>query len=342
MLLSLSVLLLFIFTSCKESNNAGLIGVYYNRIDLTYPKAIMKLDKLYQKWDEDVDYKAGSAAIWNGYLESPHTGEVDIKLTTTKKVIVKINNIEIASENDSVTRRIEMKKGERYPIKVTFLNLKNGVRTGEFEMSWNWGNQEYSQIGNEYLSYTKKEIEDLDWLANLDENNLDPKDFLKAENAEHSIVYYEKGRFGAWPANNGIWMWGNEILVSFSRAYYKNKPHQHSTDATKPGGRAFARSIDGGKTWNLEEGTVVSHRNAKQLNELEENINFKHPNFAFTSSGNKFNVSYDKGKTWGTAYVYPKYEIVDAENHSARTDYVVLDENTCRIFIASEYIGKKG
>jgi len=33
------------------------------------------------------------------------------------------------------------------------------------------------------------------------------------EEARHLKVFYEKSRFAGWPANNGIWQWGNEILV---------------------------------------------------------------------------------------------------------------------------------
>jgi hypothetical protein len=39
----------------------------------------------------------------------------------------------------------------------------------------------------------------------------------------------ETGRFGGWPANHGIWSWGDEILVGFSAGYH-----------------LFARSMDGG------------------------------------------------------------------------------------------------
>ena len=28
----------------------------------------------------------------------------------------------------------------------------------------------------------------------------------------HTVVYRESGRFGGWPANHGIWIWGNEIV----------------------------------------------------------------------------------------------------------------------------------
>ena len=31
------------------------------------------------------------------------------------------------------------------------------------------------------------------------------------------LVCREPGRFGGWPANHGIWPWGNEILVGYIR-----------------------------------------------------------------------------------------------------------------------------
>ncbi|MCA9414372.1 MAG: hypothetical protein KC944_24380, partial [Candidatus Omnitrophica bacterium] len=45
---------------------------------------------------------------------------------------------------------------------------------------------------------------------------------LKVENAKDVVVYKEDGRFGGWPANHGIWSWGNEILVGFSAGYHRD------------------------------------------------------------------------------------------------------------------------
>src|SRR5690625_7897657 len=32
---------------------------------------------------------------------------------------------------------------------------------------------------------------------------------------QHIDIYKEDGRFAGWPANNGAWNWGDEILVGF-------------------------------------------------------------------------------------------------------------------------------
>ena len=71
--------------------------------------------------------------------------------------------------------------------------------------------------------------------------------------SKHVMVYFEQGRFGGWPANHGIWSWGNEILVGFSRGYYKDLGlERHNIDREKPEEHLLARSLDGGETWTLE------------------------------------------------------------------------------------------
>jgi len=39
--------------------------------------------------------------------------------------------------------------------------------------------------------------------------------WLFAADVEHVTVYAEPNKFAGWPANNGMWAWGNEILVGF-------------------------------------------------------------------------------------------------------------------------------
>ena len=70
---------------------------------------------------------------------------------------------------------------------------------------------------------------------------------------EHVMVYHEPGRFGGWPANHGIWSWDDEILVGFSAGYHKELgPTRHNIDHDKPEEHLLARSLDGGRTWVIE------------------------------------------------------------------------------------------
>ena len=48
------------------------------------------------------------------------------------------------------------------------------------------------------------------------------------------IVHKQAGRFGGWPANNGIWSWGNEIVVGFKLGYFKPNERGHAIDPARP------------------------------------------------------------------------------------------------------------
>lgn len=134
---------------------------------------------------------------------------------------------------------------------------------------------------------------------------------------EHSKAYFEKGRFGGWPANHGMWIWGNEILFGFSRGYYKDLEDRHHIDREKPEEWWMARSLDGGETWTLEHtaergqlvpagkflhGTEKEGQKAEELKDCPGGINFMHPDFAMTmrtdrvdDGQSKFYYSYSRG-----------------------------------------------
>lgn len=63
------------------------------------------------------------------------------------------------------------------------------------------------------------------------------------EGVEHGRVFYENGRFAGWPANNGLWSWGDEIVVGFTLGYFDpDKVNGHPIDRNRPFGPMQARS----------------------------------------------------------------------------------------------------
>jgi len=157
-------------------------------------------------------------------------------------------------------------------------------------------------------------------------------------------VFAEAGKFAGWPANNGVWTWGdNEILVSFTVGSYAE---QGGHNISGQQATVLGRSLDGGQTWAMEDpdnfvgdgGTVLPPPGG---------IDFTNPDFAwrtvsYTSEG-RFFFSYDRGHTWRGPYTcgdlmnHP--ELKGLENTS-RTDYIVNGPDDCLIGMSVRGCGR--
>ncbi len=153
---------------------------------------------------------------------------------------------------------------------------------------------------------------------------------------EHGIVYYQEGRFAAWPANHGIWQWGVEILVGFVEASHKERgSHTYEINTARD---KYARSKDGGLTWVIEDaysngqkGWRFNHQISDDKTEtpagLMESIDFTHPDLALTflrttnvTGPSHLYYSYDRGNFWKGPYLIPD---LDTEGVATRTDYII-------------------
>jgi hypothetical protein len=176
-------------------------------------------------------------------------------------------------------------------------------------------------------------------------------------------VYHVPGRFGGWPANHGMWSWGNELLVGFSAGYFKdNGPARHAIDHDKPEEHLLARSTDGGLTWTIEnpakQGALIPR--GKGLHGIESpgvvdrpwidcpgGINFAHPDFAMTvrmsdnhGGPSRFYYSTDRGHKWQGPFKFP---LLGQKGIAARTDYIVNGPSECLVFLtAAKSTGGEG
>lgn len=125
---------------------------------------------------------------------------------------------------------------------------------------------------------------------------------------KHAVVYHAPGVYAAWPANGGIWSWGDEILVSFHEGSYLYTSDSHSIDRQKPIYASFARSLDGGLNWQYE-GHLEEIFTKPTLPVPEGGFDFSNPDFilrmgkpAVTILDDRFIVSSDRGHTWQGPY----------------------------------------
>ena len=66
---------------------------------------------------------------------------------------------------------------------------------------------------------------------------------------EQVTIFREPGKFAGWPANYGMWAWGDELVVGFTVSTFKANSGFHARDRSQPSHTTQARSLDGGKTW---------------------------------------------------------------------------------------------
>lgn len=173
---------------------------------------------------------------------------------------------------------------------------------------------------------------------------------------EHSVIYQQDGRFAAWPANGGIWMWNNEILVGFVEAKHVEARGLHSYDS-KTARHKYARSLDGGKTWSIEDAfdagqTAIAYDHAIDADKavaakpLDRPMDFTHPEFvlAFVRLNNNddgpsiFYHSNNKGKSWNGPFSFPN---LGTAGVATRNDYFVDGKSSLTALITTAKANKQ-
>jgi hypothetical protein len=161
---------------------------------------------------------------------------------------------------------------------------------------------------------------------------------------KHITICGERGKFCGLPANNGIWNWGDEIVVGFNRGIYKETSKPPSMDRERPQETLLARSRDGGESWHLEQPVnfgpgfdAQGRPEAEDAVPLPAEVDFGNPDLAMRCSGGLFRVSYDRGGTWRGPYAFPSFGLEG--KMSARTDYSIRSSSECLFFLSSRAPG---
>jgi hypothetical protein len=168
--------------------------------------------------------------------------------------------------------------------------------------------------------------------------------------AEHVIVATETNRFHGWPANNGIWQWGDELLVGFTQGDFQLKSGHNIAGREDS---LLARSLDGGNTWTMfdpQEFLDDGHRQylGESKTALSHPLDFTHPGFAMRIFAHGYHgnddpqgglfYSDDRGRRWKGPY--PLNGLTDEPELkdmllSPRTDYIVQGKSDCLVFISA-------
>lgn len=165
----------------------------------------------------------------------------------------------------------------------------------------------------------------------------EPTIALPADQKQNVIIYKEPGRYGGWPANHGLWQWGDELVAGFTSTWYKQTTTDHRIDRTKPSYEIQARSVDGGKTWKTEENLPFADPTKESKPApLTTPFDFTAPDsalmFRFGSlhaGPSWFYTSLDRCKTWQGPY---SFAVEGVDRICTRTDLIVLGKHDCLMF----------
>lgn len=143
-------------------------------------------------------------------------------------------------------------------------------------------------------------------------------------NIQHVVVYHDAGEFAGWPANGGLWIWGDELLVGFERWTYNENPTSRHHNKAPLLGQYYARSFDGGLTWTGE---------AKQPNVTPaETYDFNGADFAIRMWKKNYFLSDNRAATWGGPIVLPA---ADGQPNYARSNYIITEPDSALLFIST-------
>lgn len=161
-----------------------------------------------------------------------------------------------------------------------------------------------------------------------------------------STVFSRNNTFAAWPAAKQCWAWGNELLVSFEVGTFKRLDRGHAIDREKERFVYFARSMDGGKSWNYEEfdmfqpEKIEGNKHPELLSPFEDKMDFLNPDHIMihVMGGHHpgdfswWYASKDRGKTWSGPYAMQPCDQIDTA-YQMRTRMIPIDHDRTYLFI---------
>lgn len=174
---------------------------------------------------------------------------------------------------------------------------------------------------------------------------------LKPSDVTHLDVYSEGGRFAGWPANHGIWSWGDEIVVGFERGFFRDNEGIHDIDYSRPAEHVLARSLDAGQTWTIEQplglqpppntkvANVLTGPDGPPLRDCEGGYDFSNSDFVMTfrmtshqHGPSHYYYSDDRARTWDGPCNLPDF---GQPGIMARTDYIINGPKDMTVFLTA-------
>jgi hypothetical protein len=316
-----------------EDLEKGLIGPYFGDAEFQRPKGIEVLSDFDKVWPGGDGHGSNWSADYEGAIVPPISGEVAFhlksnhpsKLFIDGKLMVENPGGEFKEE----TGKVELEEGKETPIRLTYSKVE-GEGDDVLALSWSWKGQDKRIVPAEAVRHSPSRFQEIEEAHPelVEPPGRAPEIEIPVTN---TIVYSQSGMFAGWPANNGVWVWGNEILVGFTVGGYRENQFGHSIDKSKRTRQALGRSLDGGLTWNLEFPKSLS-KGKRGATACPGGIDFTNPNLAIRCKDDSFHLSLDRGKAWEGPY-----RSVDIGRElTSRTDTLATGKDECYFFLSAK------
>ena len=164
---------------------------------------------------------------------------------------------------------------------------------------------------------------------------------------KHSVVYHNKAKWAAVPANNGgnspIWQWDNEILIGFTVGVFENAEFGHQCDYGYPFESWLARSTRGGETWTAWKPDHYVGQSRIPLDPPGD-IDFAQSGFVMRIEGTGYHgnqgpcwfYSEDRGKEWRGPFSFANlmaHPELKGKEFTSRTAYIVNGSHESYLFM---------
>lgn len=160
-------------------------------------------------------------------------------------------------------------------------------------------------------------------------------------NPIHIDAYWETGKFAGWPANHGMWAFGDEIVVGYTLGTLETRDIPgHKISKDEPSYTRQSRSTNGGLTWSFEAPDEIADPFSMEAEIFEGGLDFTDPELAlrFVPNGvhagdySVFYYSIDRCRSWIGPY---KVTHMGLSGIASRTELLALNSEEAILFFAA-------
>jgi len=148
-------------TSSRDSAapRTGLVGLWFDNIDLTNPQDPISIERIDNNWNNDPRGGGNWSALWLGEIQAPASGKVTFHADADNGLRLRIGSTTVIDgwgRGLARTGAIQMIKDRRYPIELTYFKERG---ESYIRLYWSWGDRMRELVSASALTHTAAQEE---------------------------------------------------------------------------------------------------------------------------------------------------------------------------------------